>query len=178
MTCESFRASLAPGTESPAVLEHLRHCDRCLDFAAMADPDMMFRAIGGAEFVPPGGIDAFVDGVMQQVRVREAESAVAASAVPFWSRRLAVAATVAAAMSGAVLIGRINQTAIHAPIQIARAPLTAAARALPAELTTRPVVETYESSDAQNATIVELPAEQADDVKIVMIFDENLPVDL
>lgn len=178
MTCESFRASFAPGTEDPAVLEHLRHCDRCLDVAAAADPDVMFRAIGGEDLVPPGGIDAFVDGVMQQVRVRGAESALAASAIPVWPRRLAMAATVAAAVSGAVLINRINEAGAPAPVQIARATISAAANALPAELTTKPVVETYESSDAQNATIVEMPAERADDVKIVMIFDENLPADL
>jgi len=40
---------------------------------------------------------------------------------------------------------------------------------------TKPVVETYES---QSATIMEVPNEQNDDVKIVMIFDENLPADL
>ncbi|HYO77511.1 MAG TPA: hypothetical protein VE010_13710, partial [Thermoanaerobaculia bacterium] len=42
--------------------------------------------------------------------------------------------------------------------------------------TTTPVIETYESD---NATIVEVPTEDTgDDVKIVMIFDENLPADL
>ena len=43
-------------------------------------------------------------------------------------------------------------------------------------LATKPVVETYQSN---NATIVEVPSgEASDDVKIVMIFDENLPADL
>jgi len=42
-------------------------------------------------------------------------------------------------------------------------------------LTTKPIVETY---DSQNATIVEVPTDETDDVKIVMIFDENLPADL
>ena len=45
----------------------------------------------------------------------------------------------------------------------------------PAKLTTKPVVETYESD---NATIVEMPSNPGDDVQLVMIFDENLPVDL
>jgi hypothetical protein len=59
-----------------------------------------------------------------------------------------------------------------APLPMARtfAPITAK------KLTTKPVVETYESD---SATIVEMPSEgAADDVKIVMIFDENLPADL
>ena len=43
------------------------------------------------------------------------------------------------------------------------------------ELATKPIIETY---DSENATIVEVPSEEADDVKIVMIFDENLPADL
>ena len=38
----------------------------------------------------------------------------------------------------------------------------------------RPVIENYES---ENATLVEVPAD-ASDVKIVMVFDENLPADL
>jgi uncharacterized protein (UPF0333 family) len=57
--------------------------------------------------------------------------------------------------------------------------MVAAISAKPAVLksfATKPVVETYESD---SATIVEMPSEgAADDVKIVMIFDENLPADL
>lgn len=177
MTCESFRTAFAPATESPALLEHLRHCDRCLDFAANADPDVMFRALGGDDLLPPGGVDLFVEGVMQQVRVRTAETAVA-GAIPVWPRRLALAATVAAAISGALLVNRINQTPAAAPTQVARATISRSASPASLDLATKPVVETYESFDARNATIVEMPAERADDVKIVMIFDENLPADL
>ena len=179
MACESFRARFAAGTDDPALLEHLRSCDRCLDFAAHSDPDVMFRALGGEDFVPPGGIDAFVDDVMQQVRVRQAETTVAASHkhVMSWPRRLAVAAMLAVTITGVAYTSMQLKTAgtpavarIESPREVHRA------LAAPVALTTKPVVEAYES---ESATIVELPQESAgDDVKIVMIFDENLPADL
>jgi hypothetical protein len=172
ISCDSFRNRFVAGTDDPALLEHLRTCDRCLDIAAHADPDVMFRALGGDELVPPGGIDSFVDDVMQQVRVRGAESTVSASRkVVSWPRRLAIAATLAAAVSGAMFynFGPSGTTGSQ-PIAI-----DAALRARPSRgiLATKPVIETYES---ENATIVEVPSD--DDVKIVMIFDENLPADL
>jgi hypothetical protein len=61
---------------------------------------------------------------------------------------------------------------VLAPVQVARtvSPVT------PKFLTTKPIVESYES---ESATIVEVPTDEVgDDVKIVMIFDENLPADL
>src|SRR5512138_1934823 len=76
MTCREFRDQFAPASSDARVLEHVRSCDACLDFAAQIDPDIMFRAIGGAEMVPPGGVDAFVDDVMRQVRVRSAANVV------------------------------------------------------------------------------------------------------
>ena len=172
MTCDSFRTRFHAGTEDAALLAHLRTCDRCLDFAAHADPDVLFRALGGEEMVPPGGIDAFVTDVMQQVRVRDAET-VASKRVLAWPRRLAMAAAVGAAVFGATLVYRID-----AP-QPGNAPAAAVRRAaMPAvhqTLATKPVVAAY---DSQNATIVEVPTETSNDVKVVMIFDENLPADL
>lgn len=169
ISCERFRKSFAPGTESPALLEHLRSCDPCLDFAAEADPDVMFRALGGQEMIPPGGIEAFVDDVMQQVRVREAENVAVPERVISWPRRLAMAATVAAAVTGATFVYRVD------PLAPAVQPVVQQQAARVAPLTTKPVIEMYESD---NATIVEVPTEATDDVKIVMIFDENLPADL
>jgi hypothetical protein len=172
ISCESFRTHFAIDPDDALVLEHLRACDRCLDFAAQSDPDIMFRALGGGEMIPPGGVDAFVDDVMQQVRVRAAESTVAARNVIRWPRRLAVAATIAAGLTGAMLYNQATRPTAVTPVLVARsvAPVTAQ------KLTTKPIVETYESD---SATIVEVPSEgAADDVKIVMIFDENLPVDL
>jgi len=171
MTCESFRTRFHANTDDAALLEHLRACDRCLDFAASVDPDVMFRALGGEDMVPPGGIDAFVDDVMRQVRIRGAESTVSARRVLSWPRRLAIAATIAAGITGAVMYQRANpQAPFTATTTIAVAPLPAK------QLTTKPVVESYESA---NATIVEVPTEEAgNDVKVVMIFDESLPADL
>ena len=170
MSCDSFRTHFEAGTDDAQFLEHLRACDRCLDFAAHADPDVMFRALGqstsGSEMIPPGGIDAFVSGVMQQVRERDAETAVAASHVVPWPRRLAMAAALATVMFGSLAVNRYRPVVDATPVQ--RASIRSEAT------TTKPVIETYES---QNATIVEVPTE-ADDVKIVMIFDENLPADL
>lgn len=173
MSCDFFRTNFHAATEDAALLGHLRTCDRCLDFAAAIDPDVMFRALGGDELVPPGGIEAFVDDVMRQVRVRDAEKTVVAMPRSNWTRRLAVAATFAAAVTGASLVYR-QKTDVIPPAtlaQVARAPIAAK----PVALTTKPVVETYESS---SATILEVPNESNDDVKIVMIFDENLPADL
>ncbi|HEX8170127.1 MAG TPA: hypothetical protein VF824_06275 [Thermoanaerobaculia bacterium] len=169
--CRNFRERFAPGTDDAALLAHLRACDRCLDYAAHIDADVMFRALGGEELVPPGGVDAFVDDVMRQVRVRGAETAVQSShKVLSWPRRFAIAAAVAAGITGAMVVYRADAPAIKpAPALVAHA-------AAPARtLTTKPVVETY---DSNNATIVEVPTGSADDVKIVMIFDESLPADL
>jgi hypothetical protein len=175
ISCDAFRKRFSVDTDDALVLEHLRACDRCLDFAVQTDPDVMFRALGGGEMVPPGGVDAFVVGVMQQVRVRAAESTVSARNVVSWPRRLAVAATLAAGITGAMLYNYATAPApltAHRPLLVARAAAPVMAR----NLATKPVVETYESD---SATIVEMPSEgAADDVKIVMIFDENLPADL
>lgn len=171
MTCESFRTRFHANTDDAALLEHLRACDRCLDFAASVDPDVMFRALGGEDMVPPGGVDAFVDDVMRQVRIRGAESTVSARRVLSWPRRLAIAATIAAGITGAMVYQRVNtQAPFTTTTTIAVAPLPAR------QLTTKPVVESYESA---NATIVEVPTEEVgNDVKVVMIFDESLPADL
>ncbi|MBV8517618.1 MAG: hypothetical protein JO197_09480 [Acidobacteria bacterium] len=174
ISCEAFRTRFHASTEDPSLLDHLRACDRCLDFAVDVDPDVLFRSLGGAELVPPGGVDAFVSDVMRQVRVRDAETAAAARhRVISWPRRLAIAATIAAGLTGTLLTYRANApTVAPQPIaRIAHASAPVAAKAL----VTKPVVETY---DSQNATIVEVPGESSDDVKVVMIFDENLPADL
>lgn len=166
--CESFRARFAENGDDPSILAHLRACDRCLDFAAQQDPDVLFRSLGGDEMIPPGGVEAFVDDVMVQVRVRSAEGTVHARREQHWVRRLAVAATIAAAVTGATFF--YSDDPAIAPATVVRQPVVRA-------FATKPVVESYES---RNATIVEVPGEAAgsDDVKIVMIFDENLPADL
>lgn len=174
MTCRQFRAGLKPGLTDAAMLEHLRHCDACLDAAMSVDPDLFFRSLGGEELVPPGGVDAFVGDVMSQVRVRTAETSLAPgrSASPW--RRLAIAATVAAGVTGAALVYHFAQ---QVSVPLPARPMTTAARLVAphsAALTTKSFLQTYSSS---NATIVEMPNDGSD-AKVVMIFDDSLPADL
>jgi hypothetical protein len=173
MTCRSFREQLQPGTSEPELLEHLRHCDACLDFAMSVDPDLFFRSIGGEELVPPGGVDAFVGDVMSQVRVRQAETSLATHrTVSVW-QRLAIAATIAAGVTGATLAYRFEHRSVTHPA----GPIAVAATApIPhfAPTATKSFVETYSSHDA---TIVEMPNDGSD-TKVVMIFDDKLPADL
>lgn len=181
ITCDRFRVTFAPATEDPALLEHLRSCDACLDHAAGVDPDVLFRAIGG-ELVPPGGTEAFVGDVMREVRLRATESTLAPRRrVMTWPRRFAIAAMVAAGMATALLVvqhERMSDPAMPQVISRTRAGAPNAAPAAPvqmAKLVSRPGVETY---DSDSATILEMPADEASNVKIVMVFDENLPADL
>jgi len=168
MICTYFRANLQPGNADAAMLEHLRHCDACLDFAMSVDPDLFFRSLGGDEIVPPGGIDAFVGDVMSQVRVHDAETSLARRhSVSAW-QRWAIAATVAAGVTGATLAYRYEHAAPQ-PVHI-----IAAAKPRPAATATKSFVETYSSHDA---TIVEMPNDGSD-TKVVMIFDDKLPADL
>jgi hypothetical protein len=172
MTCSYFRANLQPGTADSAMLEHLRHCDACLDFAMNVDPDLFFRSLGGDELVPPGGVDAFVSGVMSQVRVHDVEaSLVPRHSVSAW-QRWAIAATVAAGVTGGTLAYRYEHTApaAHAVAQT----LVQAAKPHQGPSATKSFVETYSSHDA---TIVEMPSDGSD-TKVVMIFDDKLPADL
>ena len=171
MSCQTFRATLQPGTQDAEVLEHLRRCDACLDFAVQADPDNFFRLLGHDELVPPGGVDAFVGDVMAQVRSRQTETAIEPRQTTFTHVRwLAVASTIVLAVTSGLLISN------HRPVQ---PPVAAIAHSSlithPSSLVTKPVVESY---DSKNATIIEVPSEAKDDVQVVMIFDESLPADL
>lgn len=169
ISCTSFRNTFAPATDDAALLEHIRSCDACLDHAAAVDPDILFRAIGGAEMIPPGGVDAFAADVMREVRLRSTEQSInAAHRVLAWPQRLAIAATIAAGVIGGALFyghGRTGAPVSTAPVVALHA----------SQLTTKPVVETYDSA---TATIVEVPTEGASDVRVVMVFDEQLPADL
>ena len=175
MTCHYFRTNLQPGNADAAMLEHLRHCDACLDFAMSVDPDLFFRSLGGEELIPPGGIDAFVGDVMSQVRVHDAEASLAPRhTVSAW-QRWAIAATVAAGVTGATLAYRFE----HPAPRVTRTPSVNVAQTLlsvqrPTATATKSFVETYSSHDA---TIVEMPNDGSD-TKVVMIFDDKLPADL
>ena len=167
ITCQTFRARLQPGSNDAEVLEHLRLCDTCLEQALAVDPDNFFRAIGGEELLPPGGIDAFASDVMAQVRLRQAEGSITRHFLVA-PRRLAAAAAIVVAVGISALVYDNNT---HSPVPTSAAPV--ALRTAP--LATKPVVETY---DSKNATIVEVPAEGKNDAQVVMIFDQSLPADL
>ena len=167
ITCRSFRAEFTANPSDPKVLEHVRACDACLDYAAGFDPDIVFRAIGGKDVVPPGGVDAFVDDVMRQVRVRAAANVVSVPGRWTW-RKLSAAAAIAAGVTGAALVYQHDRKIVPAAVLSPR-PVAAA------NFTTKPVVETYES---EKATIVEVPAGEAGGAQVVMIFDDALPSDL
>jgi|GEM_PF-471492 len=185
MTCSGFRANLHPGNADAATLEHLRHCDGCLDFAMNVDPDLFFRSLGGEELVPPGGIDAFVGDVMSQVRVHDAEAALATRHNMSAWQRWAIAATVAAGVTGATLAYRYEHPAARLAQTVQSVSVAQTLRAVsvaqtllsvprPPATATKSFVETYSSHDA---TIVEMPNDGSD-TKIVMIFDDKLPADL
>jgi len=173
ISCQTFRARLEPDTRDAEVLEHLRHCDACVDFALGVDPDNFFRLLGGDELVPPGGVDAFVGDVMAQVRGRQTETAVEPRHTFSNVRRLAVAATIAAAVTTGLIVS--NHQPATAPQRVAAGFSRPAEAGRYTTLVTKPVVDTYES---KNATIVEVPTEAKDDMQVVMIFDESLPADL
>ena len=170
ISCQTFRATARPGSEDSRILEHLRTCDACLDHALSIDPDFFFRAVGGGELTPPGGVDSFVSDVMAQVRVRQTETT-ATARIPInqFFRAAAAVVFVIAATTGIYRVSRrtVVTSGSSDPI-IARV-------AAPRPTMTKAVVETYES---KNATIVEMPAASASDAKVVMIYDESLPADL
>lgn len=170
ISCSEFRATFTPATEAPALLDHVRACDACLDLAAHVDPEIIFRAIGGVEMDPPGGVDAFVADVMHAVELRSKEAAFTAPRGNGWIRRLAAAAVVAAGMTGATFF----YLAQRAPAPVMAVAGIQRAHLRPAAVATKPVVETYSSSAA---TIMEVPG-AAGDTKIVMVVDDQLPADL
>ncbi|MEO8218134.1 MAG: hypothetical protein ABI718_13730 [Acidobacteriota bacterium] len=166
MTCERFLelVSAGPVAHSVEFLDHLRQCPNCLDRAVHADPDLLFRAIGGADLVPPGGVDAFVGEVMQQVHVRQTEQQVISRRRLAAPIRWSIAAVLAMAVGGTAVLYRPAAVSTNAPLSVAR---------LQQPATMRPVVENYANTDA---TIVQLPA--GNDLQVVMIFDDKLPADL
>lgn len=172
MHCDVFQSTLQADDRRLEILEHLRSCENCLEYAVQIDPDVLFRSLGGEEMVPPGGVDAFAADVMQQVYLRQKESSLSARrVVPF--RRWAAAAALASVLAGSsYFIAHQRRTTAASPVGGSVA--MSQHRPAPIEAP-RPVIESY---DSNNATIVEVPSEGASDVKVVMIFDDSLPADL
>jgi hypothetical protein len=169
MNCETFRRILAAGQPLEGdALAHMRSCSSCLERAVDLDPDNLFRSLGGDEMLPPGGVEPFVQSVLDGVHVRQTENRIHhVATVPAWSR-WAVAAALGLTVISAALFYRtapqsvpVPMAAVQQPVQIARAAVS------------RPVIENYENA---NATIVELAS--ADDMQVVMVFDDTLPADL
>lgn len=169
MTCEDF-LSLPSGDLTPEALEHIRDCEDCMNASAGSDPLNLFRALGGVEINPPEGTDAFVAGVMQQVRSEERRRSLTpqrdrGSRLLRWSAAAAVAAALLTyGLSYRPADVSLTETAVQqrtdSSIELAQI--------------ARPVVETYAGA---HALIVEMPS-TGDDIQLVMIFDESLPVDL
>jgi hypothetical protein len=171
VSCQEFRKECAAGDLSSEGLVHLRACEDCLGHAIDIDADLAFRAIGG-EMEPLGGVETFVADVMHQIHVHETEKQLRAGSP--WGRRVqgwavAAAATVAV-IAGAIAYPRFQQ--VPAEVQQTAAVVRPAT---PVALVSRPIIESYSSA---NATIVEVPTEAQDDIKVVMVFDDKLPADL
>ena len=169
MNCEAFRHAIEQGTDDAAVRGHLRACAPCLEWAVSVDPDVMFRSIGMEEAEPPGGTDAFVADVLRQIEIRDAERRIERRPVRFTPVfRWSAAAALALGILGTLLVQRGGVKAI--------VPAAAPAAVVAQEtIVDRPVIEQYDSA---GATIIEVPAQNANEIRLVMIFDESLPVDL
>lgn len=167
MRCNQFETLLTNGPLSTEALAHMRSCSSCLEKAIAADPENLFRSIGGQDLEPAGGIDPFVSDVMSQIHLREAESRLTRKREMPAAARWSIAAALAVGVAGASLLYRpsVNQVpALSAP---------AATAQLFDPSVTVPVVEEYSNG---GATIVEMASDS--DLQVVMIFDESLPVDL
>lgn len=173
MTCDEFRSSPFSGEPSAEFLKHLRNCAACMNYAAEQDELNLFRALGGDDLVPPGGVDLFVGDVMRQIHVSEA----ARIAAPRKSLTLRyVMGLAAAAALTALSFSLVQPRGTDLNIQQPEGLVAQQNLTRHAELSL-PVVENYDNS---SATIVEIPNDQTsgEDVKVVMIFDESLPADL
>lgn len=170
MNCDAFRQAIEQETDDAAVRGHLRACATCLEWAVSVDPDCMFRSIGTEEAEPPGGTDAFVADVLRQIEIRDAERRMERRSVRFTPVfRWSAAAALAVGVLGTLLVQRDGREAFVP----AAAPAAVVAEAT--IIVDRPVIEQYDSA---GATIIEVPAQNENEIRLVMIFDESLPVDL
>jgi hypothetical protein len=168
MTCDRFRSALPATADEPLVLAHLRECDDCMNWVADENPELLFRALGGDDLVPPGGVDGFVAEVMQQVELSDLQRQIRPPRrVSRWSGWAAAALFAVA-------------TATFAIREVINTPNELTVPAIASELETapsfhRPIIEHYANAAAM---IVEVPTSDSEDFKLVMIFDDSLPVDL
>lgn len=177
MNCNEFRISLDAGHDTPETREHQRECATCLELAISREPSTMFSTLGGNDLLPPEGLDAFVSGVMNEVRLRETEKTLEKKDHPmkvawWWAAAAAVFImfTTWLAIQPQSTPDSLLQSSPAAVVES-----TPMVEPLGAPSLTLPVIDHY---DKAAATIVELPSDSVDDLKIVMIFDESLPQDL
>lgn len=168
MTCPAFRQELRSGELSAEALAHMRACASCLETAVASNPDNLFRSLGGGEILPHDGVDSFVAGVVHEVHLRTTERSMERRS------RFTPAARWAAAAALTIVVGGITWTTQdREPVISGRSALRAPTPiSQPANLQ---IIESYEEAGAM---LVELPAQEGDDIRVVMIFDETLPVDL
>lgn len=168
MNCAQFEVLLADGPLPADALAHMRSCSTCLEKAVAADPENLFRSLGGEDLEPSGGIDLFVFDVAQQIHVRQAETRLTRRREMPAAARWSIAAALAVGVAGSSLLYRpaLNQApGVSAPAVVASQVFDPSM--------TLPVIEEYSNGDA---TIVEMASES--NLTLVMIFDESLPVDL
>ena len=170
--CEGFRASFQVDDRRPEILDHLRRCDGCLQFALAIDQDVLFRSIGGDDLVPPGGVDRFTADVMKQIELRRKSSDMEHHRRPNAIMRWAAAAVIVTGFAASSAVYHQHSVASTPALQASIPRPAPVAR--PADLASRSVVESYASD---NATIMEVPVSDTN-VKVVMIFDQSLPADL
>ncbi len=168
MSCNQFERLLSSGPLSSEALAHMRICSSCLEQAVAADPENLFRSLGGEQLEPEGGTDQFVSEVMGQIHLREAETRLSRKREMPATARWSIAAALAVAVAGSALLYRPALDQVPAMSR----PSAAAAQLFDPSVTL-PVVEEYSNG---GATIVEMASDS--DLKVVMIFDESLPVDL
>ncbi|MBW3670147.1 MAG: hypothetical protein KY432_00585 [Acidobacteria bacterium] len=177
MNCNEFRISLETGQDSPEAREHQRECASCLELAICREPSTMFSTLGGSDLLPPEGLDAFVSGVMTEVRLRETEKTLGTKDHPVkvaWWWAAAAAVFVMFTTWLGVQSQLSPEPVLHNnPASVVES--TPRSEPLNPPSVTLPVIDHY---DKAAATIVELPSDSIDDLKIVMIFDESLPQDL
>ena len=173
MKCDDFRRACDDGIRDGAMLGHLRSCAECLEYGIAADPDLLFRSIGGGNIEPPGGVDLFAAEVMQQIHLRKTEKSTRRT----WSQspvRWAAAAAIVAALAGSISF--LGPDSAKSPVS---SPSPVAELAIEPDQSENPLfVPVVDQYDSENAMIVEMPYAQDDEIRVVMIFDENLPMDL
>jgi hypothetical protein len=177
MTCHEIRSLIDREEETVLTREHMRLCVDCLEYAVHREPATMFVALGGEQIEPPGGIEPFVETVMEEIRLRETERSMARPDRAL--RRMAWLWAAAAILFITVTtFVALRPDFRQQPADPLRTEVVAAAERSPVSLSppfrSLPVVDNY---DRAGAMIVELPASD-DELKIVMIFDEGLPQDL